>query len=71
MAGFKAVQAEVAALLRHYASALAMPGHVAAYAEAIAPAAWDAFSKSGKLHEPEVRFHRPVRQPALWPRHQG
>ncbi len=54
MAGFEAVQAQVAALLRHYVTALDMPGHAVAYAEAIAPAAWDAFPRGGKMHELEV-----------------
>ena len=40
--------------MRHYAIALNMPGHAAAYMEAIAPAAWDAFPRGSKLHELEV-----------------
>ncbi len=54
MTGYEAVQAEVAALLQHYAAALGMPGHAAAYAEAIAPAAWDAFPRCTAFH----RFER-------------
>ncbi len=53
MAGFEAVQAEVAVLLRHYATGLDMPGHAAAYAEAIAPAAWEAFPRGTTFHRPE------------------
>ncbi len=53
MAGFEAVQAEVAVLLRHYSAALDMPGHAAAYAEAIAPAAWEAFPRGTTFHRVE------------------
>ncbi len=35
---FDSVQAGVAVLLKHYATALALPGHAAAYAEAAASA---------------------------------
>ncbi len=48
---FDTVHAEFEALLQHYVDKLQMPGHAAAYAEAIAQAAWDAFPASGKLHE--------------------
>ncbi len=54
MTGYEAVRTRIAPLLAHYAAALGLPGHAAAYAEAIAPAAWDAFPKGGKLHELEV-----------------
>ncbi len=54
MSPYDTVQAEVAPLLKHYAEALAIPGHAAAYMEAIAPAAWDAFPRGSKLHELEV-----------------
>jgi hypothetical protein len=54
MTGYEAVQAEIKVLLQHYATTLGLPGHAAAYAEAIAPAAWDAFPKGSKLHYHEV-----------------
>ncbi len=50
-----AAQAGIAAFLRHYATALAMPGHAAAYMEAITPAAWAAFPRGSRLHHP-ARF---------------
>lgn len=40
--------------MAHYAATLALPGHVAAYMVAIAPAAWDAFPRGTKLNNPVI-----------------
>jgi len=54
MAAYESVRAEAGRLLRHYAAGLDLPPHAAAYAAAIAPAAWDAFPPTSRLRGLEI-----------------